>query len=315
MIPHVNFSKNVRLLLVLLFFVFFLALYRITYINAENLRFSQQEQNRMLLQYETFDQLDIVAKNVYIYNFTKNEEIYSKRKDQQKYIASTTKLLTSSIVDMYADHKIKITGDAFPYAEENFIAIGQEVDTPLLEKIMLVSSSNNIAHMFDTYLYQEKEKNIVDEMNQRSKKLGLSNTVFVNSTGLDESGTGNISTAEEVSKMAYFTFRKIPQIVESTTKKEFIFDDTTTGRSIVVPNTNPAVDKIPNIVLSKTGYTDKAGGVLTVLFYSQYNNDLISITVLDSTREDRIEDVLRLAKRTELYLELLDIRQRDLTDI
>lgn len=310
MIPRVNFSKNVRLLLVLLFGVFFLALYRITYINAENLRYSQEEQSRILLKYETFDQLDIVAENVYIYNFTKNEEIYSKRKDQQKYIASTTKLLTSSVVDMYADSKIKITSDAFPYVEENFVSTGQVLETPLLEKIMLVSSSNNIARMFENHLFEEKGKDLVDEMNQRSKKLGLLNTVFVNATGLDENGEGNISTAEEVSKMAYFTFRKIPSIIESTAKKEFIFENSI-GQKIDVPNTNPSVEEIPNIVLSKTGYTDKAGGVLTVLFYSQYNNDLISITVLDSTREGRVDDVLRLAKRTELYLELLDTRQKE----
>lgn len=311
MIPHVSFSKNVRLLLFLLFAVFFLALYRITYINAENLRYSQEEQNILLLKYEVFDQLDVVANNVYIYNFTKNEEIYSKRKDQQKYIASATKLMTSNIADLYGDSKIRVGLNSFVHSEENFVAPGQILEKPLLEKIMLVSSSNNIAEMFKVHLKEEKDKNIVDEMNERSKKLGLLNTVFVNPTGLDESGTGNLSTAEEVSKMAYFTFRKIPTIVESTAKKEFLFENSI-GQKIDVPNTNPSVEEIPNIVLSKTGYTDKAGGVLTVLFYSQYNNDLISITVLDSTREDRIQDVLRLAKRTELYLELLDIRLKNI---
>lgn len=79
----INFSIRERLLLFLLFCFFFLALIRISYINRENLKFSHNEEVKIQLQYDTFSTLDIKAKNVYIYNFTKQEEIYGKRQDEK----------------------------------------------------------------------------------------------------------------------------------------------------------------------------------------------------------------------------------------
>ena len=67
----------------------------------------------------------------------------------------------------------------------------------------------------------------------------------------------------------------------------------TAGAYHEASNTNDAVSKIPNMIGSKTGYTDLAGGNLTIAFDAGLNRPIV-ITVLGSTHDDRFTDVLTL---------------------
>ena len=58
-------------------------------------------------------------------------------------------------------------------------------------------------------------------------------------------------------------------------------------------NTNELVGDIPNLLGSKTGFTDLAGGNLTIAFDAGFDRPII-ITVLGSTREGRFDDVATL---------------------
>lgn len=217
--------------------------------------------------------------------------------------------MTSIVSDYYADSKLTLHLEDFIFLEKNYVEVGQILDKDILEKVMLVSSSNNLANSFKNNLNLSKGVDLIFEMNKRSKQLGLSNTNFINETGLDETNNfdtlGNISSAKDVLNLTYFSFRKIPNIVRATSKKDFIFKNYK-KEDILVENTNQYVKNIPNLILSKTGYTEMAGGTLTILFLSDYNKDLIGITLLDSTRESRFLDMEKLVKRVEIYLELLD---------
>ncbi len=63
-------------------------------------------------------------------------------------------------------------------------------------------------------------------------------------------------------------------------------------------NTNDIVSRIPNLIGSKTGYTDLAGGNLTVAFDAGFDRPII-ITVLGSSREERFTDVLKLVNAVQ----------------
>ena len=65
-------------------------------------------------------------------------------------------------------------------------------------------------------------------------------------------------------------------------------------------NTNEVALKIPNMIGSKTGYTDLAGGNLTIAFDAGLNRPII-ITVLGSTRDERFTDVFTLVRACVLY--------------
>ena len=58
-------------------------------------------------------------------------------------------------------------------------------------------------------------------------------------------------------------------------------------------NTNYFVDQVPNIIASKTGFTDLAGGNLVIAYDAGLNRPII-ISVLGSSEEGRFKDALKL---------------------
>ena len=91
-----------------------------------------------------------------------------------------------------------------------------------------------------------------------------------------------------------------PQIV-TPTQQETTRVYNTAGAYHDVENTNDIVNKIPNLIGSKTGYTDLAGGNLIIAFDAGLNRPIV-ITVLGSTREDRFADVLKLVDEVQKSL-------------
>jgi D-alanyl-D-alanine carboxypeptidase len=63
-------------------------------------------------------------------------------------------------------------------------------------------------------------------------------------------------------------------------------------------NTNDILTDIPNLLGSKTGYTDLAGGNLTIAFDAGYNRPII-VTVLGSSRNERFSDIKKLVAAVE----------------
>jgi D-alanyl-D-alanine carboxypeptidase len=68
-----------------------------------------------------------------------------------------------------------------------------------------------------------------------------------------------------------------------------------------IENTNTIVGELPNILASKTGFTDLAGGNLAVIIDPSLNRPIL-IVVLGSTKEGRFQDVSNLAQKTIEYL-------------
>ena len=70
-------------------------------------------------------------------------------------------------------------------------------------------------------------------------------------------------------------------------------------------NTNQIVNSLPNIVGSKTGFTEVAGGNLAVVIDPALNTPVV-IVVLGSSKDGRFKDVERLTNATLDYLTLQD---------
>jgi D-alanyl-D-alanine carboxypeptidase len=67
----------------------------------------------------------------------------------------------------------------------------------------------------------------------------------------------------------------------------------------IATNTNEVVEDITGILVSKTGYTDLAGGNLAVVA-DMGLNEPVAFVVLKSSKESRFEDILKLQ---EAYFE------------
>ena len=142
-------------------------------------------------------------------------------------------------------------------------------------------------------------------MNIKAEELGLRTLSFKNPTGLDVSITepGAIGSAKDVSLLMEHILKEYPELLEATTRGGARIYNSQ-GEYHDVENTNEVLYAIPNLIGSKTGYTDLAGGNLTIAFDAGMNRPII-ITVLGSTREERFSDALRLVRATQTHISSL----------
>jgi D-alanyl-D-alanine carboxypeptidase len=61
----------------------------------------------------------------------------------------------------------------------------------------------------------------------------------------------------------------------------------------IFPNTNEALEHLPGLIASKTGYTDLAGGNLAIVFDKGIGHHFVAV-VLGSSRQGRFSDMRAL---------------------
>lgn len=279
---------------VLIFIVVIVALEAI-FFSASNLQI--EEEYRVVKEYEerrtaTLNEIDILAKAVSVHNMDTGMKIYGRKGEVTMPIASLTKIMTVTLGlnSRGVNDYVSLSKDAIKQVGDYGLLSGEIWSAYDLAKLTLISSANDGAYAFS-------ENNTYDfllKMNEKAKKIGMEDTYFLNVTGLDKDfdTPGAFASASDVNTMAMYGWRSYPEIFFSTTSPEISLVSAS-GISHTFKNTNPFVDKIPNLLFSKTGYTEIAGGNLTVIF-SNKNNEKIVVTILGSTFEGRFSDMEKL---------------------
>jgi D-alanyl-D-alanine carboxypeptidase (penicillin-binding protein 5/6) len=204
---------------------------------------------------------------------------------------------TTTIIDEQA---LSQSGDSGLLDGETFTA-------EKIRELALISSSNDAAYALGASvgkLLGNKDPNaqFVAGMNVRAEELGLNTLSFKNTTGLDISSSqaGGIGSAKDVSFLMEYILDNYPEMLEPTQQATArIYNQD--GSYHDIENTNDIIYSIPNLIGSKTGYTDLAGGNLTIAFNAGLNRPII-ITVLGSTQNGRFTDVLTLVDEVKKSL-------------
>lgn len=149
--------------------------------------------------------------------------------------------------------------------------------------LSMVKSDNLAAQVLCTNL-----PNCVERMNSKADEIGMTNTNFVEPTGLSAENT---STANDLLKlMLVSSHDPILGQLSSMPNAEIH----TSGKPIRVKNTNPLTAKY-TILLSKTGYTRPAGGCLVMIMESAVGQRILILLGSKNSRT-RIPDMERLVK-------------------
>lgn len=255
--------------------------------------------------------IDIRGTAAFVYDIKAKRVLYQKNPDTVVPLASITKLMTSLITHelVTEDARIVIPKSAVFQSGESGLREGDSLTTQALVDYSMLSSSNDAAYALAAAVgavlepESDPQQTFVTSMNIRALELGLPNLKFSNPTGLDISATepGAVGTAREVTFLMEYILTNYPSILEpSTFISTRVYD--TKGAYHQAENTNPIVAKIPNLLGSKTGYTDLAGGNLTIAFDAGYNRPII-VTVLGSGYDERFSDVLKLVAAVQGALE------------
>ena len=205
--------------------------------------------------------IDIKARTAILQDFLSGEILYEKEPDRSIYPASMTKIMTSIIAfdllksgDLKLDEKFIISEKAWRLSTAGyssmFVMVGDEVSVEnLLKGIIIASGNDACVALAEGIAGTEEEFAIM--MTSKAKELGMLNTNFANSSGIND--PDNYSTVKDIMIMSNYLIKVHPEYYKMFKEKEFTWDRTG-GDPITQGNRNPLLYKNMGADGIKTGY-------------------------------------------------------------
>lgn len=186
--------------------------------------------------------------------------LYEYNADTPLPPASVTKIMTLLLVMEAIDSgtiKYTDTITTSSYAasmggSQVFLKEGEQLSAEDMIKSVVIASANDAAVALAEHLCGS-ESAFVERMNSKAKELGMKNTNFENTNGLDDTATNHYVSARDIAIMSQ-ELLKHPDILKYTT----IWMDTIRNGSFGLTNTNRLVRFYPGTTGLKTGSTSKA---------------------------------------------------------
>ncbi len=223
--------------------------------------------------------------------------LFEKNADEQREPASVTKIMTLLLVMEALDAgqiswEDQVTASAAAAGKggsQIYLEEGERLSMDEMLKSVVVSSANDCAAALAEHL-AGSEAAFVGRMNARAAELGMTNSHFVNCTGLDDEPEAreHLTTARDVALMSR-ELLKHDAIRRYTT----IWMDTVRNGAFGLSNTNKLVRFYEGTTGLKTGYTSRAGHCLSASA-KRDGIELIAVVLGADSSSHRFEDAKAL---------------------
>lgn len=220
-----------------------------------------------------------------------NEPLYALRGQKQWPIASVTKLMTTLVArELIAETETIIMDEeaVATYGEAGDFKTGEKFRASDLVQAMLLVSSNDAAKALAHHYGEEA---FVAEMNRLAADVGMTNTIFVDAAGLS---AGNLSTSDDLSKLARFIWLEDPGIFTITRLPYANIHDIDSGRVRKLDNINLLSNR-SNFLGGKTGQIPDSNGNLVSIFTLPDKSSPVIIVVLGA--EDRYKETEKILRK------------------
>ena len=249
---------------------------------------------------DAFAGIPLAARAAIVYDLATGETLYDKNADAQLPLASLTKLLTvyAAFSKLPSDTPITIPAEALRVDAPRAFNEGQTFSLSDLARLTLTASLNDGAAAIASATAARQNSTQNEALAGAAAALDLSQTYAVNGSGLDVSATisGGYGSARDLARLAGALVEQAPAVAAATTRESA--QATSAGGTVFnVKNTDPMVGVIPRLLLSKTGFTDLAGGNLVLVFDSGIQHP-IAVVVLGSSKTGRFSDGSALISAT-----------------
>lgn len=209
------------------------------------------------------EELNIYSKSAILYNMDDDIILYEKNSEERTSIASLTKIMTCIVAIENIDNldqKIILKSDVFTgLAEAGASVAGFRVGENVTFRDLLMGAllpSGADATRALALNISGSESEFVNLMNNKAIELGLKDTHFENTTGLESSN--HYSTVKDISIILKYALKN-QTFKDMYTTREYTTTSNLTFYSTLKKISNNYSFDVSNILGSKTGYTDEAG--------------------------------------------------------
>ena len=221
--------------------------------------------------------LGLNAKSAILMEEATGNILYESNPDERLPIASVTKVMTMLLImeavdsgKISLDDMVTVSENAMSYGGSTmFLETGEQITVNDMLKGIAVASANDGCVAMAEHL-AGSESAFVDMMNEKAKELGMENTHFMNTNGLDEDD--HYSSARDVAIMSRELMKH-----ETIFNYTSIWMDTLRGGKFQLANTNKLIRFYDGANGLKTGSTSKA---LCCLSAAAKRNDMQLIAVV-----------------------------------
>ena len=267
----------------------------------------------LLLTFNSNAAFDINARTAILQDFLSGEILYEKDPDKSIYPASMTKIMTAIIAfelikngDLDLDDKFFVSENAWRLSSAGyssmFIMVGDEVSVEnLLKGIIIASGNDACVALAEGIAGTEDEFAIM--MTSKAKELGMENTNFANSSGINN--TENVSTVRDIMIMSNYLIKTFPDEYKYFSEKSFTWDRTG-GDPISQGNRNPLLYKSLGADGIKTGYLAVEKYSLASSVYRK-GRRLIAVGSGFNTKNDRSNQSAKLLTWGLTNFDLIEI--------
>ncbi|MDN5644028.1 MAG: D-alanyl-D-alanine carboxypeptidase PBP5/6 [Acinetobacter sp.] len=204
-------------------------------------------------------------KSYVLMDYETGQILASKNENEKLAPASMTKMMTSFIIEqkllageLTEDEKVRMNESAWcrGSSSESCMYVPLNGTATALEMLrgIIIQSGNDASKAMAEHI-AGNEGTFVHMMNTEAKRIGMTNTSFMNSTGMP--AEDHYSTAKDMATLAQHIIHDSSKYYPIYSEKEFTFNGIKQGNRNALLYTDPSVDGL------KTGHTDEAGYCLT----------------------------------------------------
>ena len=228
-----------------------------------------------------------------------NTTLYVKNSRKELKQASTTKVMTavllleSDLLDV--NNVISQKASDTPYSKPWMVPGDSYTNRQLLHALMLPSSNGAAVAIAESV--SGTTKRFVKEMNKKAKELGMNNTHYVNSHGLD--AKNHYSCAYDVAYIMGYAYKNNKTFRSVIAKRKYKITSKQ-GRSQTIETTDKMKDYSDKHKGGKTGFTTPAGCCFSSIY--EHKGKTYAVCVLGAKSADfRWNDMKKLYKYIDKY--------------
>lgn len=237
--------------------------------------------------------IETAAKQAIVVDDSTGTVLFEKNADEKMHPSSMTKLMTVYLVfERLKEGSLKLS-DMLTVSEKawrtqgskTFVDIGGQLSVEHLLQGIIVQSGNDACVVVAEGLAGSEEA-FAQKMNDKAKQLGMTNTNFLNASGMPEEQ--HLTSARDLATLSHHIIHDFPEYYHYFAQKEFVHNGIKQGNRNLLLYKNSMIDGL------KTGHTEDAGYGIAISGKDASGRRIIVVINGTKDAKERAEEAERL---------------------